>query len=80
MDCKDIDNLLTAYLEGEVTPEEELSQLSFACCDCALVHELRVIRDGDKIFISFTRNQRKTGAMRRHHGVPAIAHLKSYEE
>ena len=23
MDCKDIDNLLTAYLEGEVTPKEE---------------------------------------------------------
>ena len=58
----------------EVTPREKLS---FACCDCALVHELDVaIEDDGTIFISFTRNQRKTGAMRRHHGVPAMEYLK----
>jgi len=33
MDCKDIDGLLTAYLEGEVTPEEE-GQVEKHLADC----------------------------------------------
>ena len=44
--------------------------LSFACCDCALVHEMRFKIEGDKLVVMFKRNNRKTGALRRYHGIP----------
>jgi hypothetical protein len=44
--------------------------LNFACCDCALVHDLQVRLEDGKIFISFTRNNRATAQLRRHYDTP----------
>jgi hypothetical protein len=47
--------------------------LNFACCDCGLVHDLQVRLENGKIFVSFTRDNRKTAALRRHYIMPMEA-------
>ena len=63
------------HVESDEEIEIDLSEgLNFACCDCALVHEMSVRVDGEKVFISFRRNNRKTSALRRYHGIPMLTH------
>ena len=63
------------HVESDEEIEIDLSKgLNFACCDCALVHEMNVRVDGEKVFVSFRRNNRKTSALRRYHGIPMLAH------
>ena len=44
--------------------------LNFACCDCGLVHDLQIKVENGKVFVSFTRDNRATGALRRHYYMP----------
>jgi len=41
---------------------------SIACCDCNLVHDIYVWREGNTLFYETIRNQRSTGQLRRWHG------------
>lgn len=64
-------------VESDEEIEVDLSKgLNFACCDCALVHEMSVRIEGAKVFVSFRRNNRKTSALRRHHGIPILKNDK----
>lgn len=47
--------------------------LNFACCDCALVHDLQVRHENGKVFVSFTRNNRATASLRRRYVVPMVS-------
>jgi hypothetical protein len=37
-----------------------------ACCDCGLVHRVRIRRRNRKVFLQFTTDRRRTGQVRRH--------------
>ena len=49
--------------------------LNFACCDCALVHDLQVRLENGKVFVSFTRDNRATGQLRRRYDTPMVKRL-----
>ena len=46
-------------------PDKEIFR--FACCDCGLVHSMKIVRESDnKIGIVFKRENRSTAQLRRH--------------
>lgn len=49
--------------------------LNFACCDCALVHDLQVRLEDGKVFVSFTRDNRATGQLRHRYDTPMVSRL-----
>src|SRR5512139_3226592 len=49
--------------------------LNFACCDCALVHDLQIRLEDGKVFVSFTRDNRATGQLRRRYHTPMVKRL-----
>lgn len=61
-------------LYPDVAPEQEVTVLwrdqdfKMACCDCNLVHRLRLRVNGDKVFLSATIDRRATGQLRRWRG------------
>jgi len=57
----------------EITIHPDKNDLFFACCDCNLVHQMQFKIDGDNVIIQFWRHKRKTGALRRHRGIPIVA-------
>lgn len=58
------------FKDGQEIEVEPGVGLNFACCDCALVHDLQVRLENGKVFVSFTRDNRKTAALRRHYVTP----------
>lgn len=52
--------------EGDLICFEDGSQaINFSCCDCGLVHNIAVERKGHKVYVAFTRDQRRSGQRRR---------------
>ena len=47
-------------------------EIEIACCDCHLVHEFtfRLNKETNRAEMRINRNNRKTAALRQHHGVP----------
>jgi len=73
---------MSKYEHFENNQEIEIEEgvgLNFACCDCALVHDLQIrVDESGRVFLSFVRDNRRTGALRRHHGVPEIERLMRF--
>lgn len=65
------------FKDGQEIEVEPGIGLNFACCDCALVHDLQVRLDGGKAFVSFARDNRRTAALRRRYITPMSAPNKS---
>jgi len=49
-------------------------EFGLACCDCCLVHDVKIEIQAKKgvVILRFYRNNRKTGALRRHNNVKVI--------
>jgi hypothetical protein len=45
---------------------KDCEDISLACCDCGLVHDIEFRRIQDKIQWKIDRNDRSTGQIRRH--------------
>lgn len=59
------------YKNGEGEAFTDGEDFYMACCDCHLVHRVRVAINVDgKIIVRQWRENRITGQMRRHKGVP----------
>ncbi len=56
---------LEDYEEVIMVPSTDI--LRFGCCDCALVHDIRIrIESDDKAIITFRRQNRATAQLRRY--------------
>lgn len=61
-----------------VQPEEEVAipwrteDYLIACCDCNLVHRFTFRVDGEVLYLSAVRENRRTAALRRHRGSGAL--------
>lgn len=52
--------------DGEEIPVDQ-DGINFACCDCGLVHHLTATVQNGAIVLTFSRDNRRTSAIRRHH-------------
>lgn len=57
----------------EIEIDWRKNDLHMACCDCHLVHIIRFRVVGKKIIFQAWRHGRKTGALRRHRGIPIMS-------
>jgi hypothetical protein len=67
---------MSKRLYPDIAPGQEMGidwmekDFLFACCDCHLVHRLRFRVEGDKVIMQVWREDGRTGALRRHRGIP----------
>lgn len=52
------------------------SHMFMACCDCGLVHKIKVEVDGNNVTLMFNREDRRTGQIRRHRKIRIVEESK----
>jgi len=58
-------SLYPILADGGVIKTRNTHNLALKCCDCGLVHRVRIGRRGKDIFLRFWRDARRTAAARR---------------
>ena len=71
-----MDNSIQVH-EGDTITVSNGDDLYLACCDCSLVHKIKVSTMGKVVKLTFHRDKRRTTRERKQHNVTMT---KEYEE